>query len=98
MWTSIPAPRRVLFDLSEVTEVEPEGLSALIDMCSGDTIENKASIFVNNDFFQTNPRAAIIFPSKTEALQALGDVSDTPIWMTRVRTDNETRPISKSTS
>lgn len=81
VWRVIPAPCRLLIDLRLVTQIEPAGRDALLSLIAesgsaakialslaGLSAENRAGFPIQPPFFE----------SLDLALEALGDVSDTP--------------------
>ncbi len=56
-WQTIPPPRRVIFDISQATEISQRGLEVLHELCLSDEIDTAAVILTSSqppDTFQTS--------------------------------------------
>jgi ABC-type transporter Mla MlaB component len=80
IWNLLPKPRRVMFDLRGVTELESWGRKALVDLVNGCKDDSKVAVSLEGlaralaDEFPGPP----FYWQRAVALAALGDVSDTP--------------------
>ena len=83
-WRVIPPPRRVIFDLRSVTDVDTPGRDALLTFLLKKEAGAKAAISLgglNCAFSDAFLLVRDAYPDKERALAALGDVSDTPEWL-----------------
>ena len=91
-WLAIPSPRRVVFDLSRVTEINEAGRAALMTLLAHEEQGSKATASLEGlKPGQTAPfpKGAPFFARMADAVKALGDVSDTPCWLARISEDSE---------
>jgi anti-sigma B factor antagonist len=80
-WRVIPEPRRILIDLSALTEVDAAGSDVLTALVSDPGEKGRVSVSLaglNPELRGKFPETPPFFTSKESALQALGDVSQTP--------------------
>lgn len=81
LWGAVPGPRRLLVDLSGMTECEDAGRDALLSLLAGSGAASKVAVSLAGlptalrAGFPTEPP---FFESRDLALGSLGDVSDTP--------------------
>lgn len=86
VWRAIPPPRRILFDLSQVTEAGQAGVEALRDVLAGKKPEDLAAVSLEGlspnlvDAFNCAPE---FFATKADALRALGNLTVTTKWISR---------------
>jgi anti-sigma B factor antagonist len=72
---SVPLPRRVIFDLTGVTEISQPGLERIFSLCKSNTMESRAALLAGKPIsevttiFQTRLLCYVI---REEALNALG--------------------------
>jgi anti-anti-sigma regulatory factor len=88
-WHSLPAPRKVLFDLRQATEISDAGRSALLTLLANSEEEARATISVEDlgqEQMKAFPIEPPVYTERAAALAALGNVSDTPAWTIRVVT------------
>jgi anti-sigma B factor antagonist len=87
MWKALPAPRRVLFDLSSVTESGPAGAKVLLALLATRNQDDRAAVSFEGlppALLQYFPSGPDVVATKADALRALGNVSGTPKWTARV--------------
>jgi anti-sigma B factor antagonist len=85
-WHSLPAPRRVLFDLRQTTEISHAGRDVLLALWASSEEEARAAISVEGlgqEQMRGFPIGPPVYSTRAAALAALGDVSDTPPWFLR---------------
>lgn len=81
LWGAVPCPKRLLVDLSGMTECEDAGRDALLSLLAGSGVASKVAVSLAGlptalrAGFPTEPP---FFESRNLALNSLGDVSDTP--------------------
>ena len=86
-WLALPSPRRVIFDMHRATEINNAGRTALVDLLAGKESGSKVAISLdglNREQIAALPDGAPFYKRMTDALNALGDVSDTPRWLARI--------------
>jgi hypothetical protein len=87
VWRVLPAPRRVVFDLQQATEITSEGWDALAALLARKKKDDRAAVCIEG----LSPErvagfhdVSAIYASKAAALAALGDVSDTPRLLVKI--------------
>ena len=85
-WRALPAPRRVLFDLSRAAEITQEGIDALGKLLGQKAAAERVAVAMPGfrDAFAAFASRPDVHRSREEALNGLGDVGDTPPWTARV--------------
>jgi anti-sigma B factor antagonist len=86
-WQILPLPRRVLFDLSAMTDVDKAGREALLDLLAAREKEARAVVSLEGlSSEQVNgfPSESCFYQNRTTALAALGDLSNAPLLHVRV--------------
>jgi anti-anti-sigma regulatory factor len=81
IWNVVPKPRRVMFDLRGVTEMESRGSKALVELVNGCKDDSKVTVSkegLARESADGLPDSPPFYRERTVALAALGDVSDTP--------------------
>jgi anti-sigma B factor antagonist len=87
IWNLVPKPRKVMFDLRGVTELESGGHKALVELVNGGKDDSRATISIEGlarAYADTLPDSPPFYRERTAALAALGDVSDTPALLISV--------------
>jgi anti-sigma B factor antagonist len=81
-WQSIPAPRFVLVDLRQATEVSDAGRDALLALMRNSELAKSALSLegLGREQVKGFPREPPVYAKKAAALAALGDTSDAPAW------------------
>jgi anti-sigma B factor antagonist len=91
-WLALPSPRRVVFDMHRATEINEAGRTALMTLLAGKGDGSKVTISLdglNREQVAAFPDAAPFYQHMTDALNALGDVSDTPRWLARISEESQ---------
>jgi anti-sigma B factor antagonist len=86
-WLALPLPRRVVFDLRHITETSDAGRTALSALLERNEHDSKATASLeglNAEQLASFSYGAPFYRQMADALRALGDVSDTPRWLTRI--------------
>jgi anti-sigma B factor antagonist len=81
LWGAVPGPRRLLVDLSGMTECEDSGRDALLSLLAGSGAKSKVAVSLaglSGALRKGFPTEPPFFGARDLALQWLGDVSDTP--------------------
>ena len=84
VWRAVPSPRRVLFNLGSATEIDAPGWEALLAFLDKKESSAKAVIVIrrsNNSLISSFREASYVYSDKQTALAAIGDLSDTPLWL-----------------
>ena len=86
-WKAIPAPRRVLFDLSRVEEVTPPGVTAMGRLLGTRALNDNAVVSLEGlsaPAAQNFRDIVGAYGARADALNALGDVSGALPWSARI--------------
>jgi anti-anti-sigma regulatory factor len=75
-WAAVPAPRRVVVDLSRATDVTEAGLRALAAACGPDDLVALVARPAGQPAGVLLPTAASVHPSQAAAAAALGDIPE----------------------
>jgi anti-sigma B factor antagonist len=87
IWNLIPKPRRVMFDLRTLTELESGGRKTLVELVNGGKDDSKATVSIEGlarESADKLPDSPPFYRERAAALAALGDVSDTPALLVSV--------------
>jgi anti-sigma B factor antagonist len=86
-WGALPSPRKVIFDLEKLTEIDESGRAALLRFLTTREANAKAVVSLKGlsrqgaDWF---PTGSPVYADLGMALTALGDISATPRWLVPV--------------
>jgi len=86
-WRLIPTPKRVIFDLQQATEIEDLGRDAFVTFLNKCEKDSKVAVLLEglpSQFAQLFPTASPFYADRSAALNALGDISDTPACFTKI--------------
>ena len=87
VWRAIPKPRRVIVDLGQATDIDSPGAGAVRIFLGKKEPGAKAAISLeglNHELASKFPAAPDVYPHMKSALVALGDVSDTALWLAEI--------------
>jgi len=86
-WAMLPTPRRVMFELSQATEIDDAGREALYALLEAQRGEARVVVSLeglDQEKLSHFPSGPPFHKSKELALLALGDISDAPAWQGKV--------------
>lgn len=87
VWSTIPEPRRIIFDLRSAAKIDVPGFEALLGLLSAAEQTAKTYVCVASISQLLSAKSVLserVVETPEAALEAMGDVSDTPDWMGNV--------------